>query len=179
MTAVFSLALLLGSAVTTQYASPPSNGASDYLQRRLEQQQVSNWARAGTSPGSYRLRSDDIGTFRLMSKNQASANDVETVFRSVPASDFAQKRIRVSLEIRTIGTKDGAGLWVRVDDKAGKAIVLKDMENRLIVGSTPWAKYELIVDLPKDAAQIGYGVVLVGKGEVMFQNVRIEGLDTL
>jgi AraC family transcriptional regulator len=173
MIAALSFALMLGGAVSAQM---PWNLQ---LERNLHAESAKTWALAGTAPKSYFISSIGGVGFQLRSNDAASGNDVETAYRSVPADMFSGKRISVSLEIRTEHVQGGAGLWVRVDDKSGNAIVLKDMEHNLIVGSRPWAKYELVVDIPKDGAQIGYGVVLVGRGLVSFQNVNIEALDNV
>ena len=172
MTAVLSLALMLGGAVSAQ---TPWNMP---LQSNLYEHSVNSWIVAGTDPKGYFMRSrGGCAGFELASNDDPSPNDVATAYRSVSADKFYGKRARVSLEIHTQGVQVGTGLWLRVDDKAGKPLVLKDMEHNLIVGSRPWATYELVVDVPDNAAQIGYGIVLVGRGAVFFQNVKVEALD--
>jgi hypothetical protein len=48
------------------------------------------------------------------------------------------------------------------------------MQDRPIVGTSGWQRYEVILDVPKNSAQIAIGIVLSGKGQIWLSNVQFE-----
>ena len=51
---------------------------------------------------------------------------------------------------------------------------LDNMQNRPIIGTSDWRKYEIVLDIPEDGAVIGFGVLLQGKGEIWWDDVKLE-----
>jgi hypothetical protein len=175
--AALALTLILTGTTPGQSGSygPPTPGQPGLLPPREPSKPT--WALAGTAPSAYEFKTVGYESFVLIAKDVATADDFETAYRGVVIDRLRGKRVRFSLAIRTSRADGGAGLWVRVDDGQGKPLVLKDMQPNLIVGSTPWSTYDIVVDVPQDAAHIGYGIMLVGKGEVNFQNAGVEIVD--
>lgn len=177
MNAALSLALLLTGATPGQAGSygPPTPGQPGLMAPREPSKPT--WALAGTAPSAYEFKKVGEEDFMLIAKDAATAEDFETAYRGVAINRLRGKRALFSLTIRTSSADGGAGLWVRVDDRQGKPLVLKDMQPNLIVGSTAWSEYSIEVDVPQDAAHIGYGIMLVGKGEVGFENATVKIVD--
>ena len=90
-----------------------------------------------------------------------------------PIEVAAGKRIRYSGYIKTQGiTRKWAGLWWRVDGKSG-ALAFDNMEDRGPKGTTDWKRYEIDLQVPKDATNINFGVILPGDGSAWFDELSI------
>jgi hypothetical protein len=176
MIAALSLAWILTGATQAQV----SYGAPPFGQPTLSAPSESSkptWALAGTAPSAYQFKAVSRESFELIAKDAATAEDFETAYRRAVTDRLRGQRVRVSIDIQTRKADEGAGLWVRVDDPQGKPLVLKNMQPNLIVGSTSWSTYDVVVDVPNNAAHVGYGIMLVGKGEVNFQNASVQIID--
>lgn len=94
-----------------------------------------------------------------------------TIFR-FPISDvYEGKRITLSGYIKTESVTDGyGGLYLRIDPD----ICMETMSKKGISGTTDWTKYEITVELaPHKTVQTFVGGILVGKGKIWFDNLRI------
>ena len=50
-------------------------------------------------------------------------------------------------------------------------------ENRSVKGTTDWKKYEIVLDVPFNSSNIAYGALLVGTGQIWFDNLNFEVVD--
>lgn len=83
-------------------------------------------------------------------------------------------KIKLSGFIRTEIVGDGyAGLWWRVDGKSG-VLASDKMDGRGATGRTPWKKYDITLDVPKDAININFGVLMPGTGRAWFDDLAVE-----
>jgi hypothetical protein len=120
-----------------------------------------------------------------------------------PADDFRGKRVRFSAFVQTQDIRniaDGGvspgfnfvsasgdseearkgigGLYLRVGVNTGSALVRDDMTNRPITGTTGWAPYEIVVDVPENAVGIIIGVWMQGQGQIWMSNIKFEEVST-
>ena len=51
------------------------------------------------------------------------------------------------------------------------------MQNRSVKGNTEWKKYEIVLDVPENAAKLAYGALLSGTGQIWFDDVNFEIVD--
>jgi hypothetical protein len=51
------------------------------------------------------------------------------------------------------------------------------MRSRPIRGTTDWTRYEIVLDVPRAAPFISFGVSLVGGGHVWFDDFRFDAVD--
>lgn len=94
--------------------------------------------------------------------------------QAVRADAYRGQRIRYSAFVRSRGvTGTGAGLWMRIDG-AGGVIVLDNMMTRPLRGTTDWTLVSVVLDVPKDAVGIMYGLLLGSGGEVWIDDASIE-----
>ena len=49
-----------------------------------------------------------------------------------------------------------------------------NMQDRQIKGTVDWKHYEIILDVPKEAKYISYGVLIGGTGKIMIDNFKFE-----
>jgi hypothetical protein len=66
---------------------------------------------------------------------------------------------------------DRGQLWLRIDAATGP-LAMDNMDNRPVKGSTGWALYEIVMDVPLEAEYLVYGLLLSGGGRVDFDNVQ-------
>ena len=51
-------------------------------------------------------------------------------------------------------------------------------KDRLIKGTTDWTNYEIVLYVPLKASNLGYGALLVGTGQIWFDNIKFEVVDS-
>lgn len=66
---------------------------------------------------------------------------------------------------------DSGHLWLRIDAAEGP-VAMDNMDNRPVMGTTGWAQYEIVMDVPMQAEYLVYGLFLMGGGRVDFDNVH-------
>lgn len=142
------------------------------------------WIKAGSEPGSYDM-GIDVGS-GLNGNNAATIKSVRkkikgfgTLMQLSPAGSYVGKRVRMSGYVRSSAVVDWSGLWLRVDQKGVKgSLAFDNMQGRPIKGTTDWTKYEIVLDVPKTATGIAYGALLSGTGQVWFDDLNFEIVDS-
>jgi RNA polymerase sigma factor (sigma-70 family) len=97
-----------------------------------------------------------------------------TLMQMCGAETFRGKRVRLSSFVKSEGVEPWAGLWMRVDDPIGKILAFDNMQDRPIMGISDWQKYEVVLDVPQNSAQIAFGILLAAKGQVWLDDLQIE-----
>lgn len=93
---------------------------------------------------------------------------------TIPISAAAGKKIRYTGQLRTLDVKHGyAGLWLRVDNKAGRHF-LENVEKNGARGTTPWREYSIEATVPEDATRVTFGMLHTGDGTAWFDSLRME-----
>jgi hypothetical protein len=100
-------------------------------------------------------------------------DDFGALMQQFRADDYRGKRVRVTGSLKAEGVHDWAGLWMRVDE--GKLVVPFDnMKKRAVRGTHGWQDYEIVLEIPVEATDISFGVLLYGSGGVWLSHPRIE-----
>jgi hypothetical protein len=154
------LALLAAPAV--RGAEPPADwlGGGEGYERSLD----TNEKHGGKSSGLLRSTGDDAGPFG-------------TFLQAVLADKYRGKRLRLSAFVKSEDVADWAGLWMRVDGKEKTTLAFDNMMNRPVKGTTPWTRYEIVLDVPDDAHSVYFGLLAAGKGKVWVDDMAIEVVD--
>jgi hypothetical protein len=142
------------------------------------------WQLAGGEQPCYQLDHDFVVTRagkpsgRLMSIGECQS--FGTMVQCIDPADYAGKRMRFSAYVKARDVKDWAGLWMRVDGAGGcgTALAFDNMNARPIKGSRDWARYEVVLDVAKDAKNICLGLLLQGPGKVWLSGVSFEPVGT-
>jgi hypothetical protein len=92
------------------------------------------------------------------------ANDFASLTQAFAPGELAGKRVRMSAWVKSEKVGGWAGLWMRVDGTGRNVLSFDNMEPRGIKGTTDWAKYDVVLDVPADAAYIVFGALLSGRG---------------
>ena len=87
--------------------------------------------------------------------------------------------VRLTGSLKTKEVSQWAGFWFRVDgQKKGEMLAFDNMKDgktdRSITGTSNWKQYDLVLDVPFNAKSIIYGALLNGSGQIWFENVTLE-----
>lgn len=101
-----------------------------------------------------------------------------TLMRSLQPDPYRGERLEMTASLRTRDVAHRAGLWLRVDGPArsGHEPLLRfdDMSGRPIRGTTEWARHRIVLDVPRNAAGIAYGILLHGPGDIRVSDFCFE-----
>lgn len=146
-----------------------------------------SWFKAGSAPKSYDMGIDkgagkdgkNAATIKCIDQN---TNGFGTLMQNCLPDKYLGKRVRMSGMVKTKEVADWSGLWLRVDQKGNEGSLSFDnmhdgKKDRSIKGTTGWTKYEIVLDVPPKASNIAYGALLVGTGQIWFDNLNFEVVD--
>ncbi len=142
------------------------------------------WELAGDDVSCYQLDRDFVVTYagnpsgRLTSVGECQS--FGTMVQCIDPAGNAGKRVRFSAYVKARNVSEWAGLWMRVDgaDGCGTTLAFDNMNTRPITGSRDWARYEIVLDVAKEAKSICLGLLLQGSGNVWLSGVGFEAVST-
>ena len=138
------------------------------------------WYRAGMTPKNYEMGIDkgagqngtNAGTMKSV---EPKVKGWGTLMQNFFPAKFLGKKVRMSAFMKTQNLKDKATFWMRVDQaNSDKSLSFDNMMKRPIRGTTDWTKYEIVLDVPNNASNIAFGAMLVGGGQIWFDNFNFE-----
>jgi hypothetical protein len=168
--------LLLGTCLTTA-----DLGMSKLLLAQAPNpidQAPAGWSLAGSNPTSYRTGVDKATAYEgrpsaYLQSNAPAVDGFGTMMQSIDAAAYAGKRVRLRASVESQDVSSWAGMWMRVD-KQQTAVAFDNMQDRAITGTHPWNTYDVVLDVPRDATSISFGVLLTGGGKVWVNHVTLE-----
>ena len=90
-----------------------------------------------------------------------------------PVGAAAGRTIRFSGAIRTQDLDGFAGLWWRADGPSG-VLAFDNMQMRGPRATSDWARYEIVLEVPRETVNINFGVLMPGKGTAWFDDLQVE-----
>lgn len=136
------------------------------------------WFLAGSKPSEFEAGVDPGQAYQghrsaYLKSKQLAVDGFGTLMQQFTAEQYLGKRVRLSGLVKSQEVAGWAGLWVRVD--SGKDVVAFDnMQNRAIQGTTEWKRYDVVLDVPKNATGIALGILLTGAGEVWMNGASFD-----
>lgn len=138
------------------------------------------WFNAGSKPNSY-----EMGIEKGAGQNGKNAATIKSIDKKIDGfgtlmqqcvpDKYLGKKIKMTAFVKTENVTDWAGLWLRVDQTgSNQSLSFDNMSDRPIKGTTNWAKYEIILDVPNNASLIAYGALIDGTGQIWFDNITFE-----
>jgi hypothetical protein len=94
--------------------------------------------------------------------------------QTISAQNYLGQRIRFRASVKTQDVNGWAGLWMRVDNRAGRTIAFYNSADKPIKGSSDWQERSVVLDVPQEGAIIWFGVINNGKGEVWIDRLGFE-----
>ena len=142
------------------------------------------WQLAGNDLSCYQLNRDFLVTYagkpsgRLMSVGECQS--FGTMVQCVDPAAYTGRRVRFSAYVKARDVRDWAGLWMRVDGEGGcgTTLAFDNMSTRPIKGSRDWTRYDVVLDVAKEAKSICLGILLEGQGKVWLGGVSFEAVST-
>ncbi|ACB75527.1 RNA polymerase sigma factor [Opitutus terrae] len=140
----------------------------------ITRQAPPGWFKNGNNTKGYDVGVDQTQPWGGMPSAYVKSNDLSTAegfggMMQVTAADvYRGQRVRLSGWMKTQDVQDeGAHLWLRVDGKGrGNILAFDNMRNRAPKGTTDWQEYSIVLDVPRDAEAINYGMFLAGRGQI-------------
>lgn len=146
------------------------------------------WTSGGTDLKEYEMGVDkgagqngkNAATIKSITKKP---KDFGTMFQDCLPDKFVGKRVRMTALLKTKNVSDWAGLWFRIDGQNERDCLgfdnMKDgKKDRAIKGTTDWTKYEIVLDVPTKSTNLAFGALLVGTGQIWFNNFNFEVVDS-
>jgi hypothetical protein len=143
----------------------------------------SGWVHAGSAPESYQMGIDAGATYEgstsiaLWAKPDAVSAKFGTTMQTIDSQNYRGKRVRFRAAVRAENVANWAGLWMRVDGSDHKMLQFDNMWNRPIKGSSDWTTYDVVLDVPTDSADIAFGILLDGRGDVWLAKPELTEVD--
>jgi hypothetical protein len=148
----------------------------------------SGWITAGSEPKRYEMGIDkgagqDGKNAATIKSKAKKIKGFGTLMQESLPDKYLGKRIRMSGLVKTKDVTDWAGLWLRIDQKGSNDVLgFDNMKNgkkdRSITGTTDWTKYEIVLDVPIHASRLAYGALLGGTGQIWFDQIQFEVVDS-
>ncbi|MCC6676782.1 MAG: erythromycin esterase family protein [Phycisphaerales bacterium] len=103
---------------------------------------------------------------------EGSGNDFGCATGRFPVEEARGKKVRYSGWVKCEDIEDGwAGLWWRVDGPTRK---FDNMQDRGPRGTKEWQEFVIELDVPADAEDIYFGLLMPGRGRAWFDGLKIE-----
>ena len=139
------------------------------------------WILAGSKPANYETGIDATVNYNahpaayLKSKSSAVVGDegFGTLMQSFRADQYRGTRVRFRASAKSETVSQWAGLWMRID-KGSEVVGFDNMQSRPLKGTVDWQSFDVVLDVPKDATSISFGVLLTGSGSVWVSNASFE-----
>ena len=149
------------------------------------------WFAAGTTPENYSIgvEPEPGGTAPriltidcLFQADDPDAARIEkgfaTLMQAVDARPFIGRRLRFSARLATRDVTGHATIWMRVDDDRPTPILFDNLITResggAVTGTSDWTTRHIVLQIPDDAANLHYGILLTGMGTLRAQDIRLE-----
>ena len=87
------------------------------------------------------------------------------------ADRYRNKRMRFAAIVKSEEVVGWAGLWMRMEGAGKEVLGFDNMQNRPILGTKDWQRYQVVLDVPKESVHIAFGVLLSGKGQLWVSDV--------
>ncbi len=138
--------------------------------------EIPGWHLSGSSPNEYSISLDrtiayDGTTSGLLASSIQVPTGFGTLMQEAHGDLLKGRRVRLTAYVRSEGVKDRAGLWFRVDGTGDAPLAIDNMRDRPIKGDSDWTPYSIVLDVPKDATAIAYGVFLTGPGKLWLDSI--------
>ncbi len=140
------------------------------------------WHKAGTAPNDFTVGTDRDITFDgsnsvFIEGNNPKTKGFVSLTQTSNVEGYLGKRVQLTFNIKSQDVSGWSGGWFRIDGAPKEILAFDNMGNRPIKKTTDWAEYSIVLDVPKKAKKMLYGVLLRGGGKVWFDNLNFEIVD--
>lgn len=145
------------------------------------------WLKAGSHPAEYEVGIDSStyhgghasGYVKAITKD---LHGFGTLMQMTGPGEYLGKRVRLSAFVKAQMVTDWAGLWMRVDGPVEgnqpKFLAFDNMQGRPIKGTIDWTRVEIVLDVPAEATDIAFGILLSRDGQVWLDDLKFDVVPT-
>jgi hypothetical protein len=112
------------------------------------------------------------GKTSVRMQRNASSEGAFTYLGRIHPVKFTGNVVEIRGYLRTEEVKGFAGLWLRLDGDRSQ-ILLDNMENRHLNGTTGWIAYSIKLPFHPETKRIAYGVLLAGTGSAWADDLEV------
>jgi hypothetical protein len=137
----------------------------------------SAWLITGPAPQKFAAGVDqDLGVkgAKYLRNKTGDPNAWAALTQPISAHNYLGQRIRFRAFVKTQDVSGWAGLWMRVDNRAGRSVAFYNSYDKPIKGTADWQERSVVLDVPQDAGMIVFGVINNGKGQVWIDRLGFE-----
>jgi hypothetical protein len=140
------------------------------------------WSSTQSLPNGYEISLDR----RVFHTGKASAHirsrtddpqGLAKLIQTVSAVDYLGNRLRMSAYLRTETVVGSAYLWLRVDGPGNQTLAYGDTHETPLQGTTNWTRHEVNLEVPRQAQQVTFGVVMTGTGHAWVDDFSFQVVD--
>lgn len=136
------------------------------------------WIIAGAAPEDYEVvtsASDrGAGVACTLRATRESPRGFGTLMQDFAPDGLRGRRVRLSAWLRSDGVRGRCGLWMRVDGAGRQTLTMDNMAARPVSGTTPWGRYDVVLDVAAEAELLAFGILLDGAGSATVEGVALE-----
>ncbi len=97
----------------------------------------------------------------------------------IPAKNYLGKRIKFSGYIKSNELSGWSAFFINITEQSQYKVLCHDyMEDRRIIRTTDWKKFEIVLDVPNEAYNIIVGVALHGLGQIWVDELDLQIVDS-
>lgn len=128
----------------------------------------SSWSSAGSAPKNYDMTLDTVmkrsgsSSARIAYKD-GDPKEFGALVQRIDAIRYRGKRLMLSAWLKT-SEATSAHIWMRIHSTPTLMTAFDNMRNRAVTGTSGWHRYDVVLDVPKDATYVAFGAFLIGKG---------------
>lgn len=156
----------------------PAPGDLPVTSRPVEKPAPGIFFLAGMDPDSYEMGEETSaphpGLETRFLKSTATPRGFGTMMADIPPNGFRGKRVQLSAKVKANVVANWAGLWMRVDGANHSPLAFDNMQERAIKGPHDWKELSVVLDVPEEAENIAYGLLLDGEGQVWVADLKLE-----
>jgi hypothetical protein len=140
------------------------------------------WYPSGDAAKSYDMGIDkgmgrDGKNVATIKSNTKTISGFGTLMQTAIPDKYLGKRVRMTGYLKSANVAEWSGLWFRVDQKGRQAAAFDNMQDRAIKGTTDWKRYEIVLEVAQNSSHLAYGALLVGTGQIWFDDIQFEIVD--
>lgn len=177
---IWMFVIVAALAVAAQDRKTAPSLKSEQSSQKPRLQLPSGWTLAGSRPQDYEAGTDTAekhsgraSAYLRLGAYKFKSDGFGALAQTIKAEAYRGRRVRLSAYVKTVEVEEYAGLWMRVDG-AGRLLGFDNMTDRPIVGTSDWARYEVVLDVPEASVNIAFGLLLRGAGRVWVDDFHLE-----
>jgi hypothetical protein len=117
------------------------------------------------------------GRGAILRAKVANPRGFRAIGKGVDAIPYRATKARLTAVLKADDVRGTGQLWLRADGADKQMLVLDNMCERALRGTVDWARYEIVLEVPKEATRLAMGALLFGAGRLEVAEMALEVAD--